>query len=129
MQSEVKILRLVSGEEIMGIVSSKEIENGTHSLRVLHPLEVHTEYDEEKASHVVMLRRWQLHTDDPVSEIQVGHIMTNHNPIQELEEYYYQRLDDLFLFVIQELDESNNDNSEEHYNQKLLEAMDKETIH
>jgi hypothetical protein len=102
----LKILKLITGEEIIGIVQDgrEHPQNNEDGLStdnlvfVTNPLKLNSSYDIQTKTHSVYLTIWVPSISDETIVIDKRQILTLGHPTEDLENHYYE------LLVISSLD-------------------------
>lgn len=93
----MKVIKLVTGEEIIGIVQDgrdvPDLEDGyTHDnlIFVTSPLKITCTYDPQNRTHSIYLSDWVPAIGEDSLPIDKNKILTLGRPTQELEEHYFE---------------------------------------
>lgn len=116
----VKVLKLVNGEEIIGILydgSDEEQESGysmQHLFFIKGAMKVISDYDHVKKNYALYVIDWMPSTVDETLPIDKANVLTLGNPVQELEDHYCE-----IMFVKLETELSEDQKKEAQF-KKLL---------
>lgn len=94
----VKVLKLITGEEIIGILydgADEEQEDGfsmEHLFFVKSPMKVVSEYDHLKKNYALYIIDWIPSVSDETIPLDKSKVLTLGNPVQELEEHYCEMM-------------------------------------
>lgn len=92
--SDIKILRLVSGDDIIGEIIKTRFKK---KILIKDPMRILAEYDPVKKTHHTFLIRWMPHANERVFEIQRSNLVTEPKPpILEIEDHYYDVIDETY---------------------------------
>lgn len=96
------VFKLTTGDSIIGLVNRDRLND--NEIKIAQPLVI-LQKRQNNTQYFLELERWLPFTDDPETTLRKDLIITHHNPILELEQYYYQSVEDLFLFSMEQYDE------------------------
>jgi hypothetical protein len=110
----LKVIKLVTGEEILGVVyDGKNYEQSSYLggdlIFVSGPLKITTEYDKASKTHSLYLSDWIPALTDEAFPIQKQKILTIGNPTKHLEEHYLE----LALLSHLDIDDSDDFNDDD----------------
>jgi len=92
--SNLKVIKLITGEEILGVVYDNNYQKSEHLgediIYVSGPLKITTEYDKPSKTHSLYLSDWIPALIDEAFPIQKQKILTIGNPTKHLEEHYLE---------------------------------------
>lgn len=117
----IRVLKLITGEEIIGVLydgadetSQDEEKNYEHLFFIRGPMKVNYDYDEVRQSQIMFLTEWIPAIVDDVMAIEKNRIVTFGNPTETLEQYYC----DLMLVNIDNMVDESEKKAKEY--QKML---------
>jgi len=94
----VKVIKLITGEEIIGILydgSDEEQEDGysmQHLFFVKGAMKVISDYDHIKKNYALYMIDWMPSTSDETLPIDKANVLTLGNPVQDLEDHYCEMM-------------------------------------
>jgi len=133
----LKVLKLITGEELIGIVQDgrdvADTEDGyTHDnlLFITGPLKINCVYDKEVRAHSIYLSDWVPAISEDMLPVDKNKILTLGRPTQELEEHYYELVIASQLLQqaeaqqeTEQIDDTNQDNDNQDLQKKLIKIL------
>ena len=93
MSTDLKVLKLVNGDNIIGIVEeniSDEEKQYKHLLFLKYVLQIHKTYDKKKKHYNLYMTDWIPECSDDILTIAKSTIITLAHPTPEIEDLYYE---------------------------------------
>ena len=133
----LKVLKLITGEELIGIVQDgrdiNDAEDGyTHDnlLFITGPLKINCVYDKEARAHSIYLSDWVPAISEDMLPVDKNKILTLGRPTQELEEHYYELVIASQLLQqaeaqqeTEQIDDASQDNDNQDLQKKLIKIL------
>lgn len=133
----LKVLKLITGEELIGIVQDgrdvTDTEDGyTHDnlLFITGPLKINCVYDKEARAHSIYLSDWVPAISEDMLPVDKNKILTLGRPTQELEEHYYELVIASQLLQqaeaqqeTEQIDDASQDNDNQDLQKKLIKIL------
>lgn len=117
----IRVLKLITGEEIVGVLydgadetSQDEEKSYDHLFFIRSPMKVNYDYDETHQSQIMYLTDWVPAISDDVMPIEKNRIITFGTPTENLENYYC----DMMLVNLDNMVDESEKKAKEY--QKLL---------
>lgn len=141
MATTIKVIKLITGDEIIGIVQDgrdiEQVEEGyttENLLFITAPLKIISEYDNTIKAHTLFLTDWVPSIEDDTVPVDKRQVLTLGNPNVDLEAHYYElvlakelkeqaRRDQASAKTLPVTTEPDADDSETEQIQKLIKSL------